>query len=214
MNESRDDSTLVRFLRRLVLLGLAVAAGLAVWSTMGRRDTSSGLMRYGQIPDFRLVQADGSPFTSASLDGKVWVASFIYTTCKASCPMLTAQVKRLSKSLPSGEDFALVSFSVDPEKDTPKVLEKYAQASGADDPRWHFLTGTTAQLKSLISDGFKLVAEPDDKALDARLNPAIVHSTKLILVDRKGFIRGYYDGLLGSSIEAVRRDAQLLAKES
>ena len=214
MPEGEGDSAMIATLKKLALAGLALAAALAVWAGMAKRDTNSGLLHYGQIPPFELVQAGGAPFKGDSLQGKVWIASFVYTTCRASCPMLTAQVRRLSKSLPAGPDYALVSFSVDPAKDTPEALEQYAKASGADDPRWHFLTGSTAALKTLISDGFRLVAEADDKALDARVNPDIVHSTKLVLVDRHGSVRGYYDGLLGSSVEAVRRDAELLAKEN
>jgi len=213
MSGAVGDAKTMGILRALVLAGLAAAAALAVWSAMARRDTSSGLLHYGSLPAFELVEAGGAPFSSRSLQGKVWVASFVYTTCKASCPMLTAQVKRLSKSLPAGQDYALVSFSVDPKKDTPEALRKYAVDCGADDPRWHFLTGATADLKALISDGFKLVAGPDDQALDARKDPEILHSTKLVLVDKHGDVRGYYDGLLGSSVDAVRRDAELLDRE-
>lgn len=213
MSESQNEGRLVRILRTLVLAGLALGACLAVWSAMAKRDTSSGLLHYGQLPAFQLVSQGGKPFYSSSLAGKVWIASFVYTSCKASCPMLTAQVKRLSKSLPAGPDYAMVSFTVDPKVDTPEVMQKYALACGADDPRWFFLTGSVEDLKALVSNGFKLVVEPDDRALDARKNPDIVHSTKLVLVDKHGSVRGYYDGLLGSSVEAVRRDAQLLDRE-
>jgi protein SCO1/2 len=127
--------------------------------------------------------------------------------------MLTAQMHRLAKSLPAGPDFALVSFTEDPKKDTPEVLEKYARATGADDPRWHFLTGSVPQLKSLIMDGFKIAVGTQEKASDTRLDPDIIHSTRLVLVDRKGLIRGYYDGLLGSSIDDLKRDSEALAKE-
>jgi protein SCO1/2 len=214
MNDAHEDGRLIKALRTLALAGLAAAAVLAVWSATAKRDTSSGLMHYGQLPAFQLVSMGGRPFYSTSLDGKVWIASFVYTSCKASCPMLTAQVKRLAKSLPAGPDYAMVSFTVDPKVDSPEKLRKYAAASGADDPRWYFLTGSVAALKSLITDGFKLVAEPDDVALDQRKSPDIVHSTKLVLIDKHGSVRGYYDGLLGSSVEAVRRDAQLLDRES
>ena len=93
---------------------------------------------------------------------------------------------------------------------TPEVLEKYARASGADDPRWHFLTGSVEQLKGLIVGGFKLAGTVQDKALDTRLNPDIIHSTRLVLVDRHGEIRGYYDGVSDADAEALVRDARKL----
>lgn len=207
------DGPLIRTLQALAVAGAIAAVCLAVRVATASRDAQSGLPHYGQVPAFQLVEAGGKPFFSQGLAGKVWIASFVYTTCKESCPMLTAQVRRLSKSLPAGDDFALLSFTVDPKKDTPEVLERYARTSGADDPRWHFLTGGVPQLRSLVSDGFKLVATPADRALDMRQDPDIIHSTKLVLVDRHGVIRGYYDGLLGSSIADLRRDSASLAQE-
>lgn len=209
-----NDDGMVARLRALALLGLGLAAALALWAAVAhRQDEGSGLTLYGKVPAFRLTGADSKGFDSQALAGKVWIASFVFTRCKNSCPMLTQQMRRLSESLPAGPDFALVSFSVDPDKDSPQVLKQYAQSLGANDPRWAFLTGPKAALKTLIEGGFKLSAEPGELQSDARGNPDIVHSTKLVLVDRRGVIRGYYDGLLGSSVEAVRRDAQRLAKE-
>lgn len=208
-----DDSAIAR-LRALALAGLVLAAGLAVWVAVAKHREGSGLTKYKQLPAFQLTASDGKAWDSAQLQGKVWIASFVFTTCKNSCPMLSLQMKRLSSSLPLGDGFALVSFTVDPDHDTPARLREYAKAMGADDPRWVFLTGTKAKLKALIQGGFLLTAEPGDKQRDARGAPDILHSSKLVLVDQHGTVRGYYDGLLGSSVEAVRRDAQRLAKES
>jgi protein SCO1/2 len=204
---------MVSRLKGLAVAGLLLALGLGTWALLDREPRGSGLLHYGRIPAFTLIGTDKRPFDGSSLQGKVWIASFVFTTCKNSCPMLSAQMKRLSKGLPSGEGFALLSITVDPDKDTPEALAAYAKAMGAEDPRWHFLTGGKAALKALIQDGFKLAAEPGDEILDERGNPDILHSSKLVLVDKRGDIRGYYDGLLGSSVEAVRRDAQRLAQE-
>lgn len=213
-DKGAQDDGMVGRLKQLAFVGLALALVLGTWALLGQRDRrGSGLLHYGRVPAFTLVGTDGKPFDSAALAGKVWAASFVFTTCKNSCPMLSAQMKRLSKSLPEGDGFALLSITVDPDKDTPKALGDYAKALGVDDPRWSFLTGKKAVLKTLIQDGFKLAAEPGDEVLDERGHPDILHSSKLVLVDGKGDIRGYYDGLLGSSVEAVRRDALRLAKE-
>jgi protein SCO1/2 len=127
--------------------------------------------------------------------------------------MLQGQMKRLIKGLPAGDGFALLSVTVDPEKDTPQKLEAYAKDLGVDDPRWVFLTGAKAAIRSLVVDGFKLAAQEREAKSDARKDPDIIHSSRLALVDKHGIIRGYYDGLLGESVDAIRSDAISLAKE-
>lgn len=208
-----DGAAFAARLQNLALAGVVLALALGFWIVFKGDSSDSGLRHYGTVPAFELVGTDNKPFSSGQLKGKVWMASFVFTSCKNSCPMLTAQMKRLSKSLPEGPDFAMVSFSVDPKKDTPEVLRQYAHSLGAEDPRWHFVTGTVPKLKSLIQGGFMLSAEPSEAALDERGHPDIIHSSKIVLVDRDFAIRGYYDGLLGASVEAVRRDALRLAKE-
>lgn len=201
-------------LRAAIMALLVLAAGVAVWAAARHRVSDSGLMRYTPVPAFHLTGMDGKAFDGASLAGKVWVASFVFTTCKNSCPMLQAQMRRLSHSLPAGPDYALVSITVDPDHDTPEVLMRYAKGLGVDDPRWSFLTGPKPVLKDLIQQGFHLAAEPGDRERDARKDPDILHSSKLVLVDKHGVIRGYYDGLIGESVDAVRDDAQRLDRES
>lgn len=210
---SMDNDSAISRLRSLALAGLVLAAGLIIWVVVAKRPEGSGLPALGQLPAFTLTSAEGKPWDSRQVAGKVWIASFVFTTCKNSCPMLSLQMKRLAGSLPLGDGYALVSLTVDPDHDTPARLRDYAAAMGADDPRWTFLTGSKKDLKALIVDGFKLSAEPGDKERDERGHPDILHSSKLVLVDKHGKVRGYYDGLLGSSVEAIRRDAQRLGKE-
>jgi protein SCO1/2 len=213
MSTATSNDRLIARLQSAVIALLVAGAAVAAWAFFKGGPRDSGLQRYGQVPAFNLIASDGSAFDSAALAGKVWVASFVFTTCKNSCPMLSAQMKRLQQSLPPGDAYALLSLTVDPDKDSPKVLAAYRRDLGADDPRWSFLTGKKAALKSLIQDGFKLTAEPGERLTDERGHPDILHSSKLVLVDKHGVIRGYYDGLLGASAEAVRRDAERLSKE-
>jgi len=208
-----NDDKMISRLRQLALVGLFAAAALAVLAVARQRDHDSGLQRLGPVPAFHLTASDGKAFDGGQLAGKVWVASFVYTTCKTSCPMLSGQMKRISKGLPAGDGFALVAVTVARAKDTPQALEAYAKRLGVDDPRWSFLTGSPADIKALVVDGFKLAAQPAEAASDQRLNPEIIHSSRLALVDKHGQIRGYYDGLLGESVDAIRNDALRLAKE-
>jgi protein SCO1/2 len=159
-----------------------------------------------------LTDIEGKPFSSQAMQGKIYVASFVFTSCKNSCPMLTLQMKRLSKLLPPGDAFALLSISVDPDKDTPKVLAAYAKGLGVTDPRWNFLTGKKAAIKALVEGGFMLSAQPSEPVLDERGQPDILHSSKLVLVDGQGRIRGYYDGLLGSSVGSIQDHIKRLAR--
>jgi protein SCO1/2 len=196
---------------------MALTAGflvlaLGAWALWGPALRQEPLPVLGQVPAFNLTGLDGKPFSSQALQGKIYVASFVFTSCKNSCPMLTLQMQRLSKLLPPGDGFALLSISVDPDKDTPKVLAAYAKGLGVNDPRWNFLTGKKAAIKALVEGGFRLSAQPSELVADERGRPDILHSSKLVLVDGQGRIRGYYDGLLGSSVGSIQGHIKRLAR--
>ena len=131
---------------------------------------------YGQVPDFELTTQDNTPLKRQDLLGKVWVADFIYTTCNGPCPMMTQKMRQVQSTFP---DVLLLSFSVDPEHDTPSKLAAYAAAARAT-PRWRFLTGDRKTLQMLSREAFKLS------------DLGLTHSTRLVLVDDKSRIRGYY----------------------
>lgn len=162
---------------------------------------------YGSVPDFQLTNQDGKPFGSANLRGKIWIADFIYTTCPGPCPMLSTRMSELQEPL-KNTDVHLVSFSVDPAKDTPKVLHLYAERLQAEPGRWDFLTGAQSTIYNLSSKGFKLAVSDGS---DAKGIP--VHSTRMILVDRNGAIRGYYDAVEADAITKLVADTTHLLTE-
>ena len=131
---------------------------------------------YGTVPDFELTTQAGRPLSRKQLDGKIWVADFIYTSCTGPCPLMTQKMRRIQTSTP---DTVLVSFSVDPEHDNPATLAAYAAASQAR-PNWFFLTGDRITLQMLSREAFKLA------------DLGLTHSTRLVLVDGNSRIRGYY----------------------
>ncbi|MDP9291746.1 MAG: SCO family protein [Verrucomicrobiota bacterium] len=166
------------------------------------------LLRFRQLPDFSLVQSDGNPIRLADLRGKIWVADFIYTTCPGPCPLVSGHLSELQPQLLRDQRIEIVSFSVDPQNDTAEVLRGYAQKYHADTTRWHFVTGNPAQMHSLIQDGFMLAAtegSPGDEA--------VVHSTKLALVDGHGVVRGYYDALAKDQHQLLEDAAALLREK-
>jgi cytochrome oxidase Cu insertion factor (SCO1/SenC/PrrC family) len=149
---------------------------------------------YGPVADFRLTERDGRTVTRADLLGKVWVASFVFTRCTGPCPQVTGTMARLQSELKGEPDVRLVTFTVDPARDDPAELRKYAEHFGADPGRWLFLTGPEEELYRLIRESFRLAVQPNTGP-DRRPGNEVMHSTRLVLVDRHGEIRGYFDGV-------------------
>jgi cytochrome oxidase Cu insertion factor (SCO1/SenC/PrrC family) len=144
------------------------------------------------LPDFKLTERSGKTVTKADLAGKVWVASFVFTRCPGPCPAVTATVARLQADLAADPNVQFVTFTVDPERDDPAELRKYADRYRADPEKWFFLTGKEADIHTLMTEGFKVgvVKKPDAKPGDE-----FDHSTRLVVVDKSGVARGYYDGM-------------------
>src|SRR5213596_1193307 len=162
---------------------------------------------YGTVPEFVLVNQGGQNFGSAQLRGKIWIADFIYNTCPGPCPMISSRMSELQKPLEKS-DVHLVSFTVDPAKDTPQVLRGYADKLQAEPGRWDFLTGAKSAIYKLSHDGFKLAVSDGS---DAQGIP--VHSTRIVLVDRHGQIRGYYDATEPEAITKLLADTNHLLRE-
>ena len=153
-----------------------------------------------EVPKFTLTERSGQSFDSASLLGKVWVADFFFTSCPGTCLMLSNRMKEIHDATAKNGDVRFVSISTDPGTDTPEVLSKYAASLGADS-RWMFLTGPRTAIFDLSITGFKL-ALADADGVDVK--EKFIHSTKLVLVDRHGWIRDYYDGVGDNSAEKER----------
>lgn len=147
-----------------------------------------------ELPDFSLTERSGQSVTLQTLRGKVSIAAFIFTRCQGPCPMMTSQMAELQKSLGTHArwpDLRLLSFTVDPDFDTPARLTEYAGWAQADPEHWLFLTGTREYVWNLVRHGFKLpIGENDGDP-----NMPIFHSQKFLIIDGQGRIRGLYDGL-------------------
>ena len=145
---------------------------------------------YAAIPSFTHTDQTGAPITREDLLGTVWIADFIFTRCPNICPMLSARMKELQPSVLDAEGIGLLSITVDPEYDTSEVLTAYAEQLGADPAIWRWVTGETAAIGQTVT-GFQ-------QALDVRKTPDnpipdITHSTRLILLDARGVLRGFYE---------------------
>ncbi|MBI5687011.1 MAG: SCO family protein [Verrucomicrobia bacterium] len=175
----------------LLLVTLAVLGGVGwgQWQRLrGEGVAVETLPVLGTVPDFSFTERSGRTVTLADLRGSVWVADFIFTRCGGPCPTMCAAMAALQRSLGGAPEVKLVSFSVDPDHDTPEVLARFAARFGASDTQWFFLTGNKSSIWTLANNGLKLAVTSDTPG-------ELVHSTKFALVDRAGRIRGYYDGM-------------------
>jgi protein SCO1 len=166
----------------------------------------------GTLPAFALTDESGRPFGSTNLEGRVWVANFIFTRCPTLCPAFSAKMALVQKkSQGLGDRLHLVSFSVDPDYDTPARLAEFAQRYGAEPARWTFLTGPLARVKGLVTDGLKIAMgkrpDVDDDVA------AIFHGTYFVLVDRQLQIRGYIDSSSATAVQEVVEGAAKLLNE-
>lgn len=169
-------------------------------------------------PDFALVDQRGDSLRAADLRGDVWVASFVFTSCTGVCPLITASVADLRDSLAAdgllGGRVRLVSFSVDPARDTPTVLRDYAERFGAGPPsQWAFLTGTPPErVRSMIQEGFKLTAVAMPAGLaDTLAGYQVSHSPRLVVVDPGGRVRGTYPATEPAAVDTLLADVRRLA---
>jgi len=153
-----------------------------------------------QLPAFTLTERTGQPFNSATMQGKVWVASFFFASCPGTCPILNKQMQAIEKDTEGQSNFGLLSIATD-ESDTPEVLRNTADLLHAGS-RWFFVTGKKDQVFNLSVNGFKLALKDAD---GVNVKEKIIHSTKIALIDQQGWIRGYYDGVGDNAPEEKTR---------
>lgn len=189
-------------------LALVLAAGS--WPVAWSLQTAlpPPLPELGTLPPFELVDQQGRPFGSRDLEGRVWVASFIFTRCATVCPAITAQMARIqARTAQLAPAFHLVSISVDPDHDTPERLAAYAREHRARPRAWTFLTGPSGKVRDTVVNGLKVAMgrETGDGGAEE-----IFHDSHLVLVDQRRRIRAFYDSAEEKVVDRVVRDAALL----
>lgn len=165
---------------------------------------------YAKVPPFSFIDRNGRVFTDKLVEGKILVVDFFFTRCTTICPRMSVQMQQLQLKLNDAayEDVVFLSHTVDPEYDTPEVLDAYARRLQADTTRWKFLTGNKADIYLQGAEGYYLAAREDVLAPDGFL-----HSEKFVLVDKDRHIRGYYDGTTAEGMNAIAADLKMLLKE-
>ena len=180
----------------------AVILFVSLVATLACSDHTSKLPSYGAVPEFQLTDSLGRPFDSKQLTGKVWIADFIYTHCPGPCPRMTSQMHSVQTKLKNDSDTRLVSFTVDPDRDSPPVLNAFAEKFGGPAEDWFFLTGPRDTLHHLAKDVFMV----------GDLIGVMDHSTKFILVDKKRQIRGFYSTFDADGIPTLLHDVDALRR--
>ena len=188
---------------RFIIYGVVAVLLLITYLTK-ESNSNSELPVIGTIPEFYFTDSRDKRISRADLDGKVWVADFIFTTCTMACPVLTGNMNLVHKEFQNNDDVRIVSISVYPEYDTPEVLKKYASQYDANTNRWHFLTGPEENVQNVIKNGFKMGDYED----------IIFHSEKFALVDQKNRLRGYYNGMQPNDVTRLKKDMEKLLKEN
>jgi protein SCO1 len=207
----------------------ALALAVPMGALLFRQSIAPGLPMLGELPAFSLVAEDGKPFRKDDLLGRVWIADFVFTSCSDACPRLQAKMKKIQDRLiplEQGGNIGLLSISVDPERDTPAKLKQYAEIFGARPGLWRSLTGDQQEVERTVVRGFHTAMArmprpaPDPVPTnDWRPSGAvqgsdthaqafdIMHGERLVLVDRMGRIRGYYEA---DDHDRLLRDARAL----
>ncbi len=194
------------WMRKIIGLSFAVVMLSAVGCQRSDpviEEAKKSLLVVGEVPDFTAENYDGRTITKKDLLGKVWVVDFFFTSCGGPCPIMSSQLSVLQSEFADVPDFKVVSFTVDPETDTPEVLQRYAAKYGAKPDKWYFLRMDLEQLIPLAEKGFR-VSPPVEPA---------AHATHFILVDRWGRIRGYYPGTDTQAYEKLAAMVKLLLEE-
>ena len=193
------------------LIFAALALAIPVSALLFTRAAAPALPVLAELPSFALTDEHGRAFGRADLEGRVWIADFIFTSCADACPRLTQKLKHVQDRLvplEQGGNIGLLSISVDPERDDPKKLLGYAQTFGARDGLWRFVTGPQAEVERTVVKGFHMaMAKLPLPSQGAESAFDILHGEKLVLVDRHGQIRGYYDA---DDQDRLLRDARSL----
>jgi protein SCO1/2 len=172
--------------------------------------TQPDLPTFGTVPSFALTDQSGKPFTLNGLAGTTWIAAFVFTRCPSACPRVSRAMQLLQVKLKQrNAKVRLVSFSVDPDFDTPEVLRRYADEYKADTGTWSFVTGNADTIRKTAEDGLKIAAE--GKADETKADFGITHGTQLVLVDGQGHIRGYYASNDDDAVTRLLEDATRLS---
>lgn len=185
-----------------------IALAFALWLSSIARNPPIPVI--GQVADFTLTNQDGRVTTLADLTNHVWVADIIFTRCAGQCPRMTMQMKSLQDRLPADSAAKLVTFTTDPDYDSPAVLKKYGERAGADFNRWMFLTGTKREIAAVAGNSLKLSTQPIKLADRKSPVDLFIHATIFVVVDKQARLRTFFE-TAGDGVDWTKIEPKILA---
>jgi len=197
MSSTTLSSTLVVGL----IVVVAILAGGGFLVIQQAENSRTQLQVLGELPQFEMIERSEEPVGREIFEGKISVVDFFFTTCHGPCPTMSTHMSELYRVFKPSENVQFVSITVNPDYDTPEVMQAYARDYGVTDNRWLFLWDEIEGVVELCENGFKLAAEDLPGA----------HSTKFVLVDDQARIRGYYDGTDPASMRILQGHISQLA---
>lgn len=165
--------------------------------------------KYHKIGDFKLLNQNGDTITEEFYKDKIYIADFFFTTCLTICPIMTDHMLKIQERLKDEPEVLLLSHTVIPQHDSVPVLKKYALEKGIDDSKWNLVTGDKKQIYDLARKSY-LAAKSDGDGGPYDM----IHTENFVLVDKKGQIRGFYDGTQPGVVDEVMRDVKILQDQS
>jgi protein SCO1/2 len=155
----------------------------------GERELVGADTVYHTIAHFQFVDQDSATITNAIFQDKIYVADFFFTSCRTICPIMKTQMVRVYEATKEMPDVLLISHTIDPEYDTVALLHDFAERLGVESKRWHFVTGAKDSIYKIAQTSYFATAMEDKSEPDG-----FIHSGAFLLIDKKGRIRGKYDG--------------------
>ncbi len=168
----------------------------------------NGNKTYHEISDVQLIAQNGKPFSTSSFRGKIVLSDFFFASCQGICPRMTSQLTRVQAAFPKNNDFEIVSYTVDPDRDSANSLEQYAERFKADTAQWKFVTGPKKKLYDLARYDYFLPVQPGNGNSED-----FIHSDQMVLLDRQSRVRGYYNGTDSLAVDSLISDIKILLKE-
>ncbi|GLR17406.1 SCO family protein [Portibacter lacus] len=174
---------------------------------LGEKEVIDGVEVAHSIPDFSFLNQDSIVVTNEDLNSGIYVADFFFTHCPSICPLVTKEMLRIHDEF-KNENVKLVSFTMDPKRDTPAQLKNYSSKLEVEAPKWHFLTGDKDKLHDIATDYFSVVIEDGDAP------GGFNHTGKLLLIDKNRHIRAFCEGTDSEDVDDFILDIKKLLAEN
>ena len=171
--------------------------------------SESDLVNQHKIPAFSFINQAGDTITNETYTDKIYIADFFFTICPGICPQLTKNMNYLQKTYQNDHDIKLLSHTVMPWHDSVPVLKDYAKRNAIDQTKWNLVTGDKNEIYKIAREGY--FADEDFAKTQDENN--FIHTENFILVDKKGYIRGVYNGTIALDVKRLIRHIEILKKE-